>query len=86
MCIQSANDTKVQKGDEEIPELGNGKDPVTVTLTFHPGNDHNIEQALKTISNIVGDAIVDFTMTPDARKRDSKGIYCLVFSLVSVSN
>ena len=60
----------MDNGDEEIPELGSGKDPVTVTLTFHPGNESNIEQALKTISNIVGDAIVDFTMTPDARKRD----------------
>ena len=38
---------------------------------------------MKTISNIVGDAIVDFTMTPDARKRDSKGIFRPIVSAFS---
>jgi len=56
----------------DIPETvgPSGKDPVTVTLTFRSGNDKNIEEALRTISGIIGDSIVDFTMVPDARKKD----------------
>ena len=55
----------------EIPEsCGSGKDPVTVTLTFRCGSDQNIEQALKAISNIIGDQIVDYTMVPDGRKKE----------------
>ena len=41
-----------------------------MTLTFRCGSDQNIEQALKAISNIIGDQIVDYTMVPDGRKKE----------------
>ena len=87
MCIQGASvdegSTAIDAADAEIPELCGGKDPVTVTLTFRSGNNQNIELALEAISNIIEEAIVDFTMTPDGRKKDvGKGMQ-IAWGLIS---